>query len=1160
MDPWKIQPDEQMRYEQQFAQLNPSDGFITGQQSREFFFKSNLPPPILAKIWELSDINRDGKLDKREFGIAMHLIRKKLQGMEIPPALPPSMLTPTGNTAQPAAAWGALPDVLPKVASIPASALGSVPGNAPGQFGQAGAFNPPVMGTLPHTGSFGSAMGGFNQLQPDGQRSRTGSTAPLHERPASAGPGMVPTGEWAVPHATKLKYNKIFHDMDKMRSGSLNGNQARTVLMQSGLPHPALAQIWALADIDKDGKLTSEEFVLAMHLAEMARQREPIPTALPPELIPPSFRRPRGVSSSAVPIPAMAAASDASVAGSASDDIMGFNTPVSFEDKRKENFDKGQAELERRRQALQEMQRQEQEERERREREEFERRERIRLEQERKRQAELEAQMARQREIEERQEEERRKILEQREAARKEMERQRKIERQRHRRHELLNERTRVYEELAHFKTENTGIDLPGVDAETKRKDLLQLVEETRNQVRERKDVIDGMRMTRDRLLEEITRFTNEEASLTDQSNRARLERQEAERIAAHLPGGNNDSTASLHLGIQQKKDAAAELSARVSESQSSISNLNQQVDEKNGRIRTMQDRFQTLYEEHVRLLHDFQNKQTSLIQNTQETATVVKSDNSASAWEKPQNLYPDLHSMQSYDEGNQQTANVVSDAWAENGFGHDTGFGTADNGFEHTDDVWGESPFGDQSGVSETHVADLKEKLEEKLKIRSPSIKHEHHLSFDNDFRKTKFRKYRALYAYTAGNEDELSFQPGDVIYVPETHDGEPGWLPGELNGRTGWLPENHVEFLGEVDEIPKDNRKVEKPVPKSRGNSIQSDSPALDNAQALSGNHKARAIHNWNAKKDNHLTFAKGEILLLKQKAENWYLGEKENGGSNGWFPAACVEILPDEKGTAQHQNLVGELKKTLQSHSSLEGNKPVAESQYIALYQYQSDVEGDLNFMAGEIIQVVQKDGDWWTGKVGNRIGIFPSNYVKEQSAPAIPSQDSLGKAMSQSQSEESTKRKPEVYIAVAPFTAAGPEQISFAKNDMILVKKKTETGWWEGELQAKGKQRQTGWFPAAYVKTVGSGSDSGATTPSHDKGKAPPIPKAEPASSGGLSGTKVKALYDYAAMNPDELTFKKDDIIIIVSKEDDNWWKGKLGGREGILPSNYVQVIG
>lgn len=43
--------------------------------------------------------------------------------------------------------------------------------------------------------------------------------------------------------------------------------------------------------MDSDGRLGCEEFVLAMHLCEQAALGNLPPTALPPDLIPPSFRR-----------------------------------------------------------------------------------------------------------------------------------------------------------------------------------------------------------------------------------------------------------------------------------------------------------------------------------------------------------------------------------------------------------------------------------------------------------------------------------------------------------------------------------------------------------------------------------------------------------------------------------------------------------------------------------------------------------------------------------------------------------------------------------------------------------------------------------------------------------------------------------------------------
>jgi intersectin len=54
--------------------------------------------------------------------------------------------------------------------------------------------------------------------------------------------------------------------------------------------------------------------------------------------------------------------------------------------------------------------------------------------------------------------------------------------------------------------------------------------------------------------------------------------------------------------------------------------------------------------------------------------------------------------------------------------------------------------------------------------------------------------------------------------------------------------------------------------------------------------------------------------------------------------------------------------------------------AGEKYIACYPYQSAEAGDLVFEGGEEVLVVKKDGDWWTGVIGSRTGIFPANYVQ------------------------------------------------------------------------------------------------------------------------------------------------------------------------------------
>lgn len=40
-----------------------ASGFVQGQQALSFFQQSGLPQLVLSAIWDLADVNKDGKLD-----------------------------------------------------------------------------------------------------------------------------------------------------------------------------------------------------------------------------------------------------------------------------------------------------------------------------------------------------------------------------------------------------------------------------------------------------------------------------------------------------------------------------------------------------------------------------------------------------------------------------------------------------------------------------------------------------------------------------------------------------------------------------------------------------------------------------------------------------------------------------------------------------------------------------------------------------------------------------------------------------------------------------------------------------------------------------------------------------------------------------------------
>uniref|UniRef100_A0A3B3SIM4 Osteoclast-stimulating factor 1 n=1 Tax=Paramormyrops kingsleyae TaxID=1676925 RepID=A0A3B3SIM4_9TELE len=54
-------------------------------------------------------------------------------------------------------------------------------------------------------------------------------------------------------------------------------------------------------------------------------------------------------------------------------------------------------------------------------------------------------------------------------------------------------------------------------------------------------------------------------------------------------------------------------------------------------------------------------------------------------------------------------------------------------------------------------------------------------------------------------------------------------------------------------------------------------------------------------------------------------------------------------------------------------------------------------------------------------------------------------------------------------------------------------------------------------------------------------------------------QCRALYAYDAQDTDELSFNAADIIDIINEDPSGWWLGRLRGKEGMFPGNYVEKI-
>ncbi|KAF6321231.1 intersectin 2 [Rhinolophus ferrumequinum] len=1132
---WAITSEERTKHDKQFDNLKPSGGYITGDQARTFFLQSGLPAPVLAEIWALSDLNKDGKMDQQEFSIAMKLIKLKLQGQQLPVVLPPIMKQPPMFSPLISARFGmgsmpnlSMPQPLPPVAPIATPLCSATSGTTlpplmmPAPLvpsvstsslpnGTASLIQPLSIpyssSTLPHTSSYSLMMGGFGgasiqkaqSLIDLGSSSSTSSTASLSGNSPKTG-----TSEWAVPQPSRLKYRQKFNSLDKSMSGYLSGFQARNALLQSNLSQTQLATIWTLADIDGDGQLKAEEFILAMHLTDMAKAGQPLPLTLPPELVPPSFRGGKQIDSINGTLPSYQKMQE---------EEPQKKLPVTFEDKRKANYERGNMELEKRRQVLMEQQQREAERKAQKEKEEWERKQRELQEQEWKKQLELEKRLEKQRELERQREEERRKEIERREAAKQELERQRRLEWERIRRQELLNQRNREQEEIVRLNSKKKSLHLELEALNGKHQQISSRLQDVRLRKQTQKTELEVLDKQCDLEIMEIRQLQQE---LQEYQNKLIYLVPEKQLLNERIKNMQLGNTPDLGMGLLHKKSLEKEelcqrlkeqLDALEKETASKLSEMdsfNNQLKELRESYNTQQLALEQLYKIKRDKLKEIERKRSELIQKKKLEDEAVRK-----AKQGKENL------------------------WREN--------------------------------LRKEEEEKQKRLQEEKTpeKVQEQEQKAEEKRCKDKDCEPASaLVNYRALYRFEARSHDEMSFNSGDIIQVDEKTTGEPGWLYGSFQGHFGWFPCNYVEKMPSSEKSVSPKKALLPPsvslsATSTSSESLSSNQPATvtdyqnvsfsnltvntswqkksaftrtvspGSVSPIHGqgqvvqNLKAQALCSWTAKKDNHLNFSKHDIITVLEQQENWWFGEVHGG--RGWFPKSYVKIIPgSEVKQEEPEALYAAVSKKPTSAAYTVGE------EYIALYPYSSVEPGDLTFTEGEEILVTQKDGEWWTGSIGDRTGIFPSNYVKPKDQESFGSANKSG----------TLNKKPEIAQVTSAYVASGSEQLSLAPGQLILILKKNASGWWQGELQARGKKRQKGWFPASHVKLLGPSSER--TTPAFH-----PV-------------CQVIAMYDYIANNEDELNFSKGQLINVLNKDDPDWWQGEISGVTGLFPSNYVKM--
>ncbi|KAJ1660302.1 hypothetical protein IWQ61_000763 [Dispira simplex] len=96
---WGVPPEVKHQADRHFATLDTARrGWVTGDEAVPFFLKSGLSDAELARIWDLADRTKMGKLNSEEFTVALYLIQQRRGGVDIPVELPDALVPPSRRT------------------------------------------------------------------------------------------------------------------------------------------------------------------------------------------------------------------------------------------------------------------------------------------------------------------------------------------------------------------------------------------------------------------------------------------------------------------------------------------------------------------------------------------------------------------------------------------------------------------------------------------------------------------------------------------------------------------------------------------------------------------------------------------------------------------------------------------------------------------------------------------------------------------------------------------------------------------------------------------------------------------------------------------------------------------------------------------------------
>ncbi|XP_037545771.1 SH3 domain-containing protein 19 [Nematolebias whitei] len=217
--------------------------------------------------------------------------------------------------------------------------------------------------------------------------------------------------------------------------------------------------------------------------------------------------------------------------------------------------------------------------------------------------------------------------------------------------------------------------------------------------------------------------------------------------------------------------------------------------------------------------------------------------------------------------------------------------------------------------------------------------------------------------------------------------------------------------------------------------------------------------------------------------------------------------------------------------------------------ALYDFLPGSPEELALREGDVVtEVEQVDNHWYRGTLNGSTGYFPINYVKV----LLNSPKWLHEKKPKPKSAPVSGPRCE---ASCDFVGEHSDELSFFKGDIIQLKEYVGKDWARGQIGVS-----VGIFPLDFVYII---EDLPPPLRQHQPGRVelPGMAASGTAKFAQVPESKVEwavALYDYAAKSDDELSFQQGDRILVTKHLNEEWSSGRLSGREGMFPRNFIEI--